>query len=196
MISRATEQTGRKNLRDFVEGGKGIIVLHHAVELPKVAWWYEEVVGGSYRLQRRVTIPHPVTMRTSRSRRSGGEAPDYFVRAFRGRNLQKHVALSPGPAPVERTPLTATDCWRGLARAPHPAWSPSNRDMVPSLVIRSTGPWSTTPYSGRPDGSSDSGERSQFYSPALKRGIAMKLGLYSITYPGLWYAGRLCRFLR
>src|SRR5438045_8253409 len=30
-FSRDLDETGKKNLRDFVEGGKGIVVLHHAL---------------------------------------------------------------------------------------------------------------------------------------------------------------------
>ena len=52
-FSRDLNETGRKNLRDFVEGGKGIVVLHHALlNYQKWSWWYEDVVGGSYRLQK------------------------------------------------------------------------------------------------------------------------------------------------
>ena len=52
-FSRDLNETSRKNLRDFVEGGKGIVVLHHALlNYQKWPWWYEDVVGGSYRLQK------------------------------------------------------------------------------------------------------------------------------------------------
>lgn len=44
----ATEEE-QKNLRDFVEGGKGVVVLHHAiVDYGTWPWWYGEVVGGRY----------------------------------------------------------------------------------------------------------------------------------------------------
>jgi len=46
---RETPPEKRKNLRDFVESGKGVVVLHHGicgrVDWP---WWYEEVVGGRW----------------------------------------------------------------------------------------------------------------------------------------------------
>lgn len=43
------EQRKRDNLRAFVEAGKGIVVLHHAIgDNNTWAWWYEEVVGGRY----------------------------------------------------------------------------------------------------------------------------------------------------
>jgi type 1 glutamine amidotransferase len=52
-FSRDLNDTGKKNLRDFVESGKGIVVLHHALlNYQDWPWWHEEVVGGSYRLRR------------------------------------------------------------------------------------------------------------------------------------------------
>ncbi len=57
-FSRDLDEAGRKNLRDFVESGKGIVVLHHALlNYQTWTWWYQEVVGGSYRLQRRGRRP-------------------------------------------------------------------------------------------------------------------------------------------
>lgn len=39
----------RKNLTDFVESGKGVVVLHHAlVDYSDWQWWYEEVVGARW----------------------------------------------------------------------------------------------------------------------------------------------------
>lgn len=39
----------KKNLRDFVEAGKGLVVLHHAVvSFADWPWWWQEVVGGHY----------------------------------------------------------------------------------------------------------------------------------------------------
>jgi hypothetical protein len=46
---KTLDEKRRKNLQAFVESGKGVVVLHHAignnVDWP---WWYEEVVGGRY----------------------------------------------------------------------------------------------------------------------------------------------------
>lgn len=46
---RQTPPEKQKSLRDFVESGKGVVALHHAicgrVDWP---WWYEEVVGGRW----------------------------------------------------------------------------------------------------------------------------------------------------
>jgi type 1 glutamine amidotransferase len=57
-FSRDLSETGKKNLRAFVESGKGIVVLHHALlNYQEWPWWYEEVVGGSYRLRRNGNIP-------------------------------------------------------------------------------------------------------------------------------------------
>src|SRR6185312_15048585 len=57
-FTRDLDATGRKNLRDFAEAGKGIVVLHHALlNSQKWSWWSEEVVGGRYRLQREGQAP-------------------------------------------------------------------------------------------------------------------------------------------
>src|SRR5262245_31326112 len=47
-FSRDLTEAGKKNLREFVESGKGDVVLHHAL-LNYQEWqrWYENVVGGS-----------------------------------------------------------------------------------------------------------------------------------------------------
>ena len=51
-FSRDLNEAGKKNLRDFVESGKGIVVLHHALlNYQEWPWWYQETVGGRYRLK-------------------------------------------------------------------------------------------------------------------------------------------------
>jgi len=43
------EPRRQKNLRDFVESDKGLVILHHAIcDNNNWPWWYEEVVGGRY----------------------------------------------------------------------------------------------------------------------------------------------------
>jgi type 1 glutamine amidotransferase len=57
-FSRDLSETGKQYLRAFVESGKGIVVLHHALlNYQEWPWWYEEVVGGSYRLRREGLVP-------------------------------------------------------------------------------------------------------------------------------------------
>ena len=57
-FSRDLDEKGKRNLRDFVESGKGVVVLHHAIlSYQKWPWWYEEVVGGRYRLEPEGNIP-------------------------------------------------------------------------------------------------------------------------------------------
>jgi type 1 glutamine amidotransferase len=52
-FSRDLDDAGKKNLRDFVESGGGVVVLHHALlNYQKWTWWSEDVVGGRYRLDR------------------------------------------------------------------------------------------------------------------------------------------------
>lgn len=46
------DEAQQKNLRDFAEAGKGLVVLHHALANYNAwAWWTQELVGGSYRLK-------------------------------------------------------------------------------------------------------------------------------------------------
>lgn len=57
-FSRDLDEKGKKNLREFVESGKGIVVLHHALlNYQQWPWWYKEVVGGSYRLKSEGDVP-------------------------------------------------------------------------------------------------------------------------------------------
>jgi type 1 glutamine amidotransferase len=57
-FSRDLDDKGKKNLRAFVESGKGIVVLHHALlNYQEWPWWYEEVVGGRYLLKSEHGIP-------------------------------------------------------------------------------------------------------------------------------------------
>ena len=58
-FTRDLDDTAKKNLRDFVENNKGLVVLHHGIlDFQKWPWWYEEVVGGLYRLERQGSIPN------------------------------------------------------------------------------------------------------------------------------------------
>jgi type 1 glutamine amidotransferase len=52
MLIDMPEEQKRNNLRAFVEAGKGIVVLHHAIiDQQTWPWWYEDVVGGRYLLE-------------------------------------------------------------------------------------------------------------------------------------------------
>lgn len=48
----------RSHLRTFVESGKGLVLLHHAiVDFAGWEWWWREVVGGLYVLNAREGMP-------------------------------------------------------------------------------------------------------------------------------------------
>jgi len=48
-LSREISGDERKNLRDFLESGKGLVVLHHAIaDYNSWPWWWRTVVGGRY----------------------------------------------------------------------------------------------------------------------------------------------------
>jgi hypothetical protein len=45
----STNDQTRQRLKNFVEAGKGVVSLHHAiVNYNDWPWWYEEVIGGKY----------------------------------------------------------------------------------------------------------------------------------------------------
>lgn len=51
-------EKARQHLRDFVESGKGVVVLHHAIANQGYGdWWYKEVVGGLYLVQEMMGRP-------------------------------------------------------------------------------------------------------------------------------------------
>ncbi len=57
-FSQELDKTGSQNLTDFVEGGKGLVVLHHAIaDYGSWPWWAQEVVGGKYLLQAEGGMP-------------------------------------------------------------------------------------------------------------------------------------------
>jgi type 1 glutamine amidotransferase len=48
-MSREIGEAERKNLVDYLESGKGVVVLHHAlVDYPSWDWWSQEVSGAKY----------------------------------------------------------------------------------------------------------------------------------------------------
>jgi hypothetical protein len=48
-LSSEITEAEKTNLRNFVEDGKGLVVLHHAIaDYPSWEWWYKEVVGGKF----------------------------------------------------------------------------------------------------------------------------------------------------
>ncbi len=42
----------KQNLQDFIEGGKGVVVLHHAIcDYNGWEWWYRDVVSAKYQIK-------------------------------------------------------------------------------------------------------------------------------------------------
>ena len=57
-FSQEISDAEKTNLRDFVEAGKGVVVLHHAIaDYQDWEWWYKEVVGGKYLLKPFGSLP-------------------------------------------------------------------------------------------------------------------------------------------
>ncbi len=56
--SRTITEAAKKNLKDYVESGKGLVVLHHAVvNYNDWEWWWKDVVGGKYVLKAEGDLP-------------------------------------------------------------------------------------------------------------------------------------------
>jgi type 1 glutamine amidotransferase len=48
----------RQNLKDFVESGRGVVVLHHAIaDFQDWDWWWKDVVAGRYLLKAEPPLP-------------------------------------------------------------------------------------------------------------------------------------------
>jgi type 1 glutamine amidotransferase len=57
-FSQEISDVEKTNLRNFVEAGKGVVVLHHAIaDYQDWEWWYKEVVGGKYLLKPDGSMP-------------------------------------------------------------------------------------------------------------------------------------------
>jgi len=58
MLADMADEQKRGNLRNFVDSGKGVVVLHHAIcDYNAWPWGYEEVVGGRYLIRPEGGIP-------------------------------------------------------------------------------------------------------------------------------------------
>jgi hypothetical protein len=59
-MRETTAEIARTRLKSFVEAGKGVISLHHAiVDYTDWPWWYEHVIGGKYFTK--ATPAHPAS---------------------------------------------------------------------------------------------------------------------------------------
>jgi type 1 glutamine amidotransferase len=48
-LNDVTDEKERQNIRTFLEGGGGLVVLHHSLaDNWQWKWWYDEVVGGRF----------------------------------------------------------------------------------------------------------------------------------------------------
>lgn len=57
-MSRTISDRAKKNLQDFLESGKGLVILHHAIaSYQDWEWWWREVAGGRYVLKAEPGFP-------------------------------------------------------------------------------------------------------------------------------------------
>jgi len=60
-LADTTGEAERKNLQDYLESGRGMVVLHHAIaDNWQWKWWYEEVVGGRFLMGDEGPLPRSV----------------------------------------------------------------------------------------------------------------------------------------
>ena len=108
-------EPAKTNLVNFLEAGKGVVVLHHALaNYGDWEWWYKEVVGGRYLMQpdgdlpastyrqgeeivARPTKEHPVTARL------GGFAFHMYDETYKG------LWISPEVDVLLRTGVSTSD---------------------------------------------------------------------------------------
>jgi type 1 glutamine amidotransferase len=156
-FSRDLDDDGRKNLRDFVEDGKGVVVLHHALlNYQSWAWWSEEVVGGRYRLQREGPSPSSSVKDGQQIDASPAAAHPVLdgIAPFRITDeAYKNLAMSPRISPLLTTDNPASDAvlaWIGPCRTSrvvaiqlghgHSAFGhPSYRALVHNAVLWAAG---------------------------------------------------------
>jgi type 1 glutamine amidotransferase len=60
-LADIASEAERKNLQAFLEAGRGVVVLHHALaDNWQWKWWYEEVVGGRFLMGQDGDMPRSV----------------------------------------------------------------------------------------------------------------------------------------
>ena len=120
-LSPDLSEKGRRNLRQFLEAGKGVVVMHHALaDYNAWSWWWKEVVGCRYILDNSdgagSTYQHDVEM---------------FVRP-----VARHPVVA-GMSPLHYVDETYKRMW----------FSPGNQVLLQADVPSSDGPvaW-VSPY--------------------------------------------------
>ncbi len=112
-FTRELDETGMKNLRDFVESGGGVVVLHHALlDYQKWDWWTDQAVGGSYRLSREGDRPSSSVKNNQHISVSLGEKHPITagIAPFQIEDeTYKSMRFSPGVHPLLTTDHPASD---------------------------------------------------------------------------------------
>ena len=143
IFSQEISDTEKTNLRDFVEAGKGIVVLHHAIaDYQDWEWWYKEVVGGKYLLKPEGSMPASTYLHDQEECvKVVGKAPHhgaYRSHAPVGRNLQGNVdfagreSAAPHRCSHQRRPGGVDQPLYKIARRVHPTRPRRNRASLPA----------------------------------------------------------------
>ena len=66
-LADTTAERERKNLRDYLDSGRGAVVIHHAIASNwQWPWWYEEVLGARYFLTQEGASPRSIPKENQR----------------------------------------------------------------------------------------------------------------------------------
>ena len=125
-LSPSISEPARSNLALFLESGKGLVVLHHALaNYGEWEWWYRDVVGGRYLL--RPEGDHVAsTYRQDESIIASPTATHPVVSSLGGHPMHmydetyKNLWISPDVEVLLRTSLSSSDgplVWVGPYRA-------------------------------------------------------------------------------
>lgn len=107
-LSSQIEGKEKANLQGFVESGKGLVVLHHALaDYGQWEWWWRDVVGGRYLLKAEGDLPASTYRRDQNVELQ--TAPDHPISAGLGKfRLTDEVYKLMWRAP-ETKPILTTD---------------------------------------------------------------------------------------
>ena len=103
----------KANLQAFVEGGKGLVVLHHAIaDYNHWQWWWHDVVGGRFLLKAEGDLPGSTYSQNQDVAIQA--APDHPITAGTGKfrlteEVYKLMWLSPKAKPILTTDHPLSD---------------------------------------------------------------------------------------
>jgi type 1 glutamine amidotransferase len=156
-LADVTEDPRQKNLRDFVDAGKGVVALHHAIaDNQDWKWWSEEVIGGLYLLKPsgdrpgstykhdidmnvQPVLKHPITAGIDAFRINDEAYKQMWISPKNRILLRTDHPLSDGPVawigPAEKSRVVYIQLGHGPLAHRHPAY----RKLVRQAILWTAG---------------------------------------------------------